>query len=103
MRINLFKRIYDQSLNLAWLAAVLFLPVTSMPLVAGLIKTNTVATPSTLFIAYMAAAWLLPFVLKRRRLPGVVWPFLGFVMVVLGLLTFCVSLIVWLQKSWAMP
>lgn len=63
----------------AWAALLVLLPVTSMPLVKALVRSSTVASPSILALAVLVIFWLLPYLLRRGRLPVVSIPLFAFV------------------------
>ena len=57
-----------------WILLLAFLPVTSMPLIVKLVGSDTVAAPSGIFLAVLAATWLIPYLLKRGTLPKTAIP-----------------------------
>ncbi len=73
----------DRLLAAAWALLLVLLPITSMPLVQRLVRSSTVAAPSLFLLAVMVAGWLLPYLLRRGKLSGAVWPLLGFVLAAL--------------------
>ncbi len=63
-----------------WGLVILLLPITSMPLVARLTGSDVVAAPAGLVLAVFLLIWLVPYLLKRGRLPRQVIPLLAFVL-----------------------
>jgi hypothetical protein len=61
----------------------LLLPLTSFPLLARLIQTDTVAAPSAALAGLLLVFWLIPYLLRGGRIPSLVIPFLAFLSVAL--------------------
>ena len=57
-------------LEAAWVLLVLLLAITSHPLVAQLARSENVAAPSGLPLLFLVAAFLVPYLLRRGRLPS---------------------------------
>jgi len=57
-----------------WVLLLASLPVTSMPLVVKLVRSDTVAAPSGIFLAVLAVIWLIPYLLKHGTLPNTTLP-----------------------------
>jgi hypothetical protein len=66
-----------------WVATVLLLPVTSLPLLVDLSGATTVAPPSNLLLFLVVPIWLLPYLLRKGRLPQEASSFLFFLFVAL--------------------
>ncbi len=66
-----------------WSALVLLLPITSMPLIIRLVKSDSVAAPSAILLMMFILLWFPLFVRQGGKLPGVMLPFLGFLVFVL--------------------
>src|SRR3990172_5913502 len=64
-----------------WAALVLLLPLTSLPILASLGHTNTVAAASVVPAAWLAVFWLGPHLWGRGKLPGHVLPFVGVLLI----------------------
>lgn len=62
--------------GITWAAALILLPVTSLPLLKEISGATTVAPPSSALFLLLAALWLLPYLLSGGRLPVEVKPFL---------------------------
>jgi O-antigen ligase len=63
-----------------WLALVVLLPITSAPLIVRLVGSSSVAAPSGLALAFLAAAWLLPyFLLTGGSIARLSLPLFGFI------------------------
>lgn len=73
----------DRLLSAAWALLLLLLPVTSMPAVQKIVRSSTVASPSLLLLAVMLVLWLVPYLLRRGRLPGAFWPLEAFALAAL--------------------
>ena len=52
---------YQKAINLVWYLMLFILPITSMPLVGRILKSDTVAVPSILFLFILILFWLLPY------------------------------------------
>lgn len=76
--INRFCRKASEGL---WLVLVLLLPITSMPLVVRLVRSDVVASPSILFLAILLLIWFLPFVWRKGKLPRQSLPLFAFGMI----------------------
>jgi hypothetical protein len=61
-----------------WGAALLLLPITSLPLLVRLTSATTVAPPSSLLFLILGVLWLVPHALRRGRLPVEGYPLLVF-------------------------
>ena len=66
-----------------WYAMIAVLPITSMPLVALLLGSDSVASPSILFLIVVAMFWLIPSVIKNKPFHPSIWPLFIFVMAAL--------------------
>lgn len=60
---------------------IAFLPITSMPLVSSLLGSDSVASPSILFLIIFVVVWLVPAILKNRPFHKSVLPLSIFVIV----------------------
>ena len=56
-----------------WGFLLILLPITSMPLVVKLVRSDTVAAPSGIILVVLIILWLLPYLLKK--LPSQNQPF----------------------------
>jgi O-antigen ligase len=61
-----------------WAAAIVLLPITSLPWLRKLSGASTVAPPSAVCLLLLAAAWLLPYLARGGRAPLEGTPFLWF-------------------------
>ena len=61
-----------------WVLLLVFLPVTSMPLVVKLVRSDTVAAPSGIFLAVLAVIWVIPYLLNNGTLPKTTLPLILF-------------------------
>ncbi len=62
-----------------WILLLVFLPVTSMPLIVKLVRSDTVAAPSGIFLAILAIIWLVPYILYRGAFPKTTIPLFLFI------------------------
>jgi len=79
----MIRRALTVSHHAAWGLLVFSLFGTSLPLVANLIRTNSVAPAAALFAGWLVLTWLIPFFFQGGRLPRQVLPFLLIVLVIL--------------------
>ncbi len=54
---------------LNWVLLLLLLPITSMPFMVRLVRSDTVAAPSGIFLSILFVIWLIPFFVKRGKIP----------------------------------
>jgi len=86
--VRVLKRLRSRVGEGLWLALVVLLPVTSMPLVVRLVRSDAVASPSILLLAALMMIWFLPFLWKRGKLPKQSLPLLAFVLVAIATTAF---------------
>jgi len=67
----------------SWYAMITVLPITSMPLVALLLRSDSVANPSILFLIAVVMFWLIPSFIKNKPFHPSVLPLFLFVMAAL--------------------
>ncbi len=67
----------------AWALLVLLLPLTSLPLLARLARSETVAAASAIPLAFLIVSWFIPYLLRGGRFPKIVLPVLGLVCVMI--------------------
>ena len=67
----------------AWAALLVLLPVTSMPLIKTMIGSSAVASPSILALMLLILIWLLPYLIRRGRIPVQTIPLIVFALVAL--------------------
>jgi O-antigen ligase len=75
------KILSDRLFRAAWVAFLVLLPFTSLPLVAALLRTDTVAAPAIFPVAGLFVFWLLPKLLRGGSLPRQVVPLLVLLLV----------------------
>ncbi len=75
----LASRIYQRLCQALWAAGVLFLPISSLPILVNLAHASSVGPPTTAFLSLLAIAWLLPYIWRGGRLPAETALFLLFV------------------------
>ncbi len=71
---------YQKAINLVWYLMLFILPVTSMPLVAKILKSDTVAVPSILFLFILILFWLFPYLYNSGTLSKLNLPLFVFVL-----------------------
>jgi len=81
--VGVISRLRRKTAQWVWLTLVVFLPVTSMPLVVKLVRSDAVASPSILLLAVLMLVWFVPFLWTRGVLPRQSLPILAFVLVAL--------------------
>ncbi len=69
---------YHFTVNALWLALLVLIPITSFPPLVELVGGTPVAPLSLIPLAGLMAIWLLPALLRGRRIPPLVIPFLVF-------------------------
>ncbi len=62
----------------AWLAMIAVLPVTSMPLVARLLRSDSVASPAIIFMILLVCLWFIPAVIQGKNFSKQILPLLLF-------------------------
>ena len=63
-----------------WMLLVVLLPITSMPLVTLLFGSSEVAVPAGVVLLVFVLVWLVPFLIKKGRIPRQSLPLVGFVL-----------------------
>jgi hypothetical protein len=74
-----WKRFWDLAVDWGWVVIIALLPITSVPLIATLVGSSSVAAPSGLVIVVFVVVWLVPYILRGGSFPKQVLPLLGFV------------------------
>jgi hypothetical protein len=74
-----FKRLGRLTLDIAWAATILLLPITSLPLLSRLAGHTAVAPASLIPFAWIVLFWFTFYVIKKGTLPRESIPFLLFV------------------------
>ena len=73
------KKPYLNLSNIAWYGLLFLLPITSMPLVARLLGSDTVAAPSIIFLAFLLLFWFFPYLIRRGTLTDLSIPLIFFI------------------------
>jgi hypothetical protein len=73
--------VFRRVLDIFWAAAVVALPITSLPFLVDNTGASTVAPPSGVLFLAMLSIWLLPYVLKQGSIPIEVRPLVWFLAV----------------------
>ncbi len=76
-------RFISTAAQYSWFAMIAVLPITSMPLVASLLGSDSVASPSILFLIAVVIFWLIPFFKKNKPFHPSILPLFLFVLVAL--------------------
>ncbi len=71
------------SLDFAWVAVILLLPITSLPLLSQLVGNTTVAPASFIPLIWLMLFWFIYYLTQRGRFPRESVPFLFFISIVL--------------------
>lgn len=74
----------QKTADILWIILIALLPITSMPVIARLLGSDTVAAPSILVVFLMALVWFVPYILRRGRMVKESVPLLVFVTVALA-------------------
>jgi len=77
------NRLIGTAAEYCWYAMIAVLPITSMPLVASLLGSDSVASPSILFLIAVVIFWLMPSFIKNKPIHPSILPLFLFVMVAL--------------------
>ena len=54
------------------------LPITSMPIIARILGSSSVASPAILFLAFLVLIWFVPYIFKKGKIPSHSLPLLVF-------------------------
>jgi hypothetical protein len=73
------KKTYQNLIHIAWYGLLFLLPITSMPLVARLLGSDTVASPSIIFLVFLLLFWFFPFLIRRGSLANLSIPLIIFI------------------------
>jgi hypothetical protein len=77
--VNLLNVIYKKVPKFLWVCLLLFIPVTSFPLIARYTGYASVSPLSVVPLIFIILLWFIPYVFRRGRLPVIVIPILLFV------------------------
>jgi len=77
------NKLFTATAEKSWYAMIAVLPITSMPLVALLLGSDSVASPSILFLIAVVVFWLLPSFIKNKPFHPSIFPLFLFVIVAL--------------------
>lgn len=77
------KRLGRLTLDIAWAAVVLLLPITSLPLLSRLMGGAMVAPASVVPLVWLALFWFVFYLINKGRIPRESLPFLFFITVAL--------------------
>ncbi len=76
---NWLKKVPDVPVwNWIWGAFFVLLPITSMPAVVRLVRSDVVAAPSGVLLVILSLGWCLPVLLRGAKIPGNAFPILLF-------------------------
>ena len=74
------NRLISTAAEYCWYAMIAVLPITSMPLVASLLGSDSVASPSIPFLITVGIFWLIPTFIKNKPIHPSILPLFLFVM-----------------------
>lgn len=80
---SVVKNQYLKVINLLWVLMMCLLPISSTPLIANLLGSDTVAAPSILILAGLVIIWFIPYLFRGGTLPPQSISLLGFLCVAL--------------------
>jgi len=79
------NKIVGRAAEYSWYAMIAVLPITSMPLVKSLLGSDSVASPSIIFLIVLVTFWLIPYFTKNKTFNAGIFPlFLFLVAALLG-------------------
>ncbi len=81
--IEKIKNVWRWSLDIAWVAVLLLLPITSFPLLSRLAGNTMVAPASFIPLLWLVIFWMIVYFYKRGRFPRESIPFLLFISIAL--------------------
>ena len=74
----------QKTADVLWIIMVALLPITSMPIIARLLGSDTVAAPSILVVFLLILVWFIPYLWRRGKMVKECIPLLCFVIVALA-------------------
>lgn len=74
----------QKTADILWIMMIALLPVSSMPLIARLLGSDTVAAPAILVVFFLILIWFIPYLWRRGRMVRECIPLLCFVVVALA-------------------
>lgn len=77
------NRLVSIAAEYSWYAMIAVLPITSMPLVASLLGSDSVSSPSILFLIAVVMFWLIPYFIRNKPFHPSILPLFLFVMAAL--------------------
>lgn len=81
---NSFWRFSQKIADILWIIMIALLPISSMPLIARLLGSDTVAAPSIIVVFFLMVIWFIPYILRRGKMVKESIPLLVFVIVALA-------------------
>ncbi|MHB8807151.1 MAG: hypothetical protein ACYC59_06170, partial [Anaerolineaceae bacterium] len=81
---NSFRRFSQKIADILWIIMIALLPISSMPLIARLLGSDTVAAPSIIVVFFLMVIWFIPYILRRGKMVKESIPLLVFVTVALA-------------------
>ena len=79
--IERLKRLASISFDVSWVAVLVLLPITSLPLLSRLAGNTAVAPAAFIPLCWLALFWFVPYLIKKGTMPRESLPFLFFVSV----------------------
>jgi O-antigen ligase len=81
---NSFWLLSQKIADILWIIMIALLPISSMPLIARLLGSDTVAAPSIIVVFFLMVIWFIPYILRRGKMIKEGIPLLVFVIVALA-------------------
>lgn len=81
--IEKFKHLGRLTFDIAWVAVILFLPITSLPLLSRLAGNTMVAPASFIPLVWLVLFWFIFYLANRGRIPRESIPFFFFISIVI--------------------
>jgi len=75
------ERILKVTFPAAWVFLIALLPITSLPLMIRLVRSDMVGSPAALPLVWLFALWFVPYLLRRGAIPRVSLPLIGLAVV----------------------
>ena len=72
----------EKARHLFWYALIAVLPISSMPLIARALGSDSVASPAIIFLGILVLIWFIPKLLNGRSFSFHIYPLLLFCIVV---------------------
>jgi len=81
---NSFWLVSQKIADVLWIIMIAVLPITSMPLIARLLGSDTVAAPAIVVVFFLMIIWFVPYIFRRGRMVKESIPLFVFVIIALA-------------------